>query len=210
MEKYKIILASSSPRRIEMLKKNGIDPVVIPSYVDESLPVNMDPREAVMTLALKKAQYVDSLVTEGGLPAAPGICTASSDEPRLILGADTIVFLDRIIGKPRDRGEAYEILDQLRGKEHFVATGVAILKAGTNERRIFCEITKVFFKDYSDEEIRTYIETDEPYDKAGGYAIQGAWGDKVERIEGDYDNVVGFPWARIKKELDCFVLGWQI
>jgi septum formation protein len=193
MEKFKIILASSSPRRIEMLKKNGINPVAIPPQVDESLPLNIDPKEAVMHLALKKAEYVESMVR-----------SEYAEEPALIIGADTIVFLERIIGKPKNREEAYSILAHLRGKEHFVATGVVILKAGTDEKRVFCEVTNVRFKNYSDDEILAYIDTKEPYDKAGGYAIQGAWGDKIEYIIGDYDNVVGFPWTRIKEELDRF------
>ncbi len=193
MEKYKIILASSSPRRIEMLKKNGISPIIIPPDVDEDLPLNIDPKDAVMHLALKKAQYVETIARD-----------RYSKEPSLVIGADTVVFLDRIIGKPKNREEAFAILDHLRGREHFVATGVAILKAGTNENKAFCEITKVFFKNYSDEDIRAYIATEEPYDKAGGYAIQGAWGDKVDHIVGDYDNVIGFPWTRIKQELNQF------
>ncbi len=203
MKNYKIILASSSPRRIEMLRKNGIDPVVIPPCVDESLPADMDPKEAVMHLALKKAQHVESLAGDG-LHALPDHGASSLKENSLIIAADTVVFLDRIIGKPADREDAYAILDHLRGKEHFVATGVAILKAGTDEKRVFCEITKVFFKDYCHDDILAYIQTPEPYDKAGGYAIQGAWGDRVDHIEGDYDNVVGFPWTRIKQELERF------
>ncbi len=193
MEKYKLILASSSPRRIEMLRKNGIDPVIIPPDVDEDLPLNMDPKEAVMHLALKKARYVETIAID-----------RYSKEPSLVIGADTVVYLDRIIGKPKDREEAFAILDHLRGREHFVATGVAILKAGTGEKKVFCDITKVFFKNYSDEDIRAYIDTEEPYDKAGGYAIQGAWGKMVTHIIGDYDNVMGFPWTRIKQELNQF------
>ena len=193
MEKYKLILASSSPRRIEMLRKNGIDPVIIPRDVDEDLPLNMDPKEAVMHLALKKARYVETIAID-----------RYSKEPSLVIGADTVVYLDRIIGKPKDREEAFAILDHLRGREHFVATGVAILKAGTGERKVFCDITKVFFKNYSDEDIRAYIDTEEPYDKAGGYAIQGAWGKMVTHIIGDFNNVMGFPWTRIKQELDQF------
>ncbi|NLT47894.1 MAG: septum formation protein Maf [Clostridiales bacterium] len=193
MEKYKLILASSSPRRIEMLRKNGIDPVIIPPDVDEDLPLNMDPKEAVMHLALKKARYVETIAID-----------RYSKEPSLVIGADTVVYLDRIIGKPKDREEAFAILDHLRGREHFVATGVAILKAGTGERKVFCDITKVFFKNYSDEDIRAYIDTEEPYDKAGGYAIQGAWGKMVTHIIGDFNNVMGFPWTRIKQELDQF------
>jgi septum formation protein len=144
----------------------------------------------MMGLALKKALSVEARISSRLI-----------EENSLIIGADTVVFLEKIIGKPKDKEEAYDILNHLRGREHFVATGVAILKAGTGEKKVFCETTKVFFKNYSDEDILSYIETDEPYDKAGGYAIQGAWGDRVDYIIGDRNNVVGFPWRRIKEEI---------
>ncbi len=92
MEKIKIILASSSPRRIEMMKKNGINPIIIPPRIEEDLPSNMDPKEAVMQLALKKARYVEAAIR-----------SEYTEEPAFIIGADTVVFLDRIIGKPKDR-----------------------------------------------------------------------------------------------------------
>lgn len=194
MEKYKIILASSSPRRIEILKNNGINPVVIAPSVDESLPQNISPQEAVMQLSLKKALSVEAEINAGAIK-----------EKALIIGADTLVYLDKIIGKPKDKDEAFAILSHLRGKEHFVTTGVAILNTWTGEEKVFFETTRVFFKNYSDQDILEYIETKEPYDKAGGYAIQGAWGSKVDYIMGDKDNVIGFPWFRIKKELCSYL-----
>lgn len=185
MDLDQIILASGSPRRIEMIKKYGIMPEIIIPEVDETLPYEMDMEAAVMFLALKKALSIERQCQEG----------------KLIIAADTIVFFDQVIGKPVDKDDAIRILKDLRGKVHFVATGVALLKAGMPVRSVFCEITKVYFKNYTDEEIRSYADTEEPYDKAGGYAIQGAFGKYVDHIEGDYENVIGFPWNRIKSEI---------
>lgn len=193
MKSTTIVLASSSPRRIEMLKKKGIEPVIICPNADENLSDETEPKEAVMQLALRKAKSVEPAVKErfrsGGA---------------IIIAADTVVYLDRIIGKPRDREDAFAILHHLRGKEHFVATGVAILEPVTGSKKVFCEVTRVGFRDYPDSDINSYIDTEEPYDKAGGYAIQGGWGKNVAYIVGDYDNVIGFPWTRIKKELESF------
>ena len=189
----KIILASSSPRRIAMIKEKGIDPIIIPPEIDETISKDMKPRDAVMFLALKKALYVESIALEKGY----------TDES-IIIAADTIVVCgDNIIGKPRDEKDAYEILKTLNGNEHTVLTGVALIVPGAAAREVLYETTKVFFKQYSDEEIAEYIKTPEPYDKAGGYAIQGAWGKYIDRIDGDYNNVVGFPWDRIQKRLEA-------
>lgn len=189
MDKKQIILASSSPRRIKMLKENGINPMIISPDIDENLPEGLDLRQSVMFLALKKALYVENLFLE------------TNDLNNIIIAADTIVYCDKIIGKPETKEEAFEILSFLRNKSHWVATGVAILRAGSNVRKAFYELTEVFFKDYKDEDIIEYISTSEPYDKAGGYAIQGSWGKYIDRIIGDLDNVIGFPWSRIEQEM---------
>lgn len=185
----KYILASGSPRRINMMKEKGYDPAIMPADVSEDLPFDMGMEGAVMYLALKKALWVES-----------GIESDISDES-VIIAADTVVYKDKIIGKPESPEEAFEILASLRNTWHYVATGVCLIKAGTPVRQTFYEVTKVFFKDYSDEELRAYLETDEAYDKAGGYAIQGTFAKYIDHFEGDYDNVVGFPWARIEEEL---------
>ena len=189
MDKKQIILASSSPRRIKMLKENGINPMIISPDIDENLPEGLDLRQSVMFLALKKALYVENSFLE------------TNDSNNIIIAADTIVYCDKIIGKPETKEEAFEILSFLRNKSHWVATGVAILRAGSNVRKAFYELTEVFFKDYKDEDIIEYINTSEPYDKAGGYAIQGSWGKYIDRIIGDLDNVIGFPWSRIEQEM---------
>lgn len=188
-----IILASSSPRRIEMMKKIGIEPVIMPSDADESLPFEMSLEQAVMFLALKKALNVEKLWMK-----------KQSDQQQVssvIIAADTIVYKDGMIGKPADAKEAEKTLKLLRNTSHFVATGVALISPGSAKRSIFYDMTEVFFKDYRDEEILDYIATDEPWDKAGGYAIQGTWGRYITHIEGNYDNVIGFPWEKIKAEL---------
>ncbi len=185
-----LILASGSPRRINMMKEKGYDPRILPADVDESLPFPMDMASAVMYLALKKALWVEANLEISDVENAP-----------LIIAADTVVYKDKIIGKPETPEEAFEILSSLRNTWHYVATGVCLLKAGTPVRETFYEVTKVFFKDYSDEELRAYLATDEAYDKAGGYAIQGTFAKYIDRFEGSYDNVVGFPWDRIEYEL---------
>lgn len=179
-----IILASGSPRRIQIMKENGIVPVIMKPEVNETLPQTITMEQAVMYLALKKAQSVEMVCGDGW-----------------IIGADTVVYKDRIVGKPKDYEDAVAILKHLREGAHLVATGVAILEARTHTRSLFCEVTKVFFKDYSDEEIDAYIASGEVWDKAGAYAIQGGFAPYIDHIEGDYDNVVGFPWQRICEEL---------
>jgi len=193
MKDYNIILASSSPRRIEMLIEDGINPIIIKPEVDESIKVQMNMEDTVMFLALKKAISVE--IT---------LLNQIVNENSIIIGADTIVYSDRIIGKPETRKEAFDILSELNGKSHLVATGVALIEPFSERRKVFCEITKVYFKKYSESDILAYINTYEPYDKAGGYAIQGAWGKYIDHIEGDFENVIGFPLARIKKEINDF------
>lgn len=188
MNKQEIILASSSPRRIEIMKKNGINPIIMPANIDETIPKKSQMEDAVMYLALKKALYIESKISKQ-VNSAP-----------IIMAADTIVYKDKIIGKPKDKDDAYNILWSLKGNNHYVATGVCILQTGKPIRHCFCEITKVFFKDYTKQELDEYLNTPEPYDKAGAYAIQGTFGKYVEHIEGDLNNVIGFPWDRIKKE----------
>ena len=174
-----------------MLKENGLDPVIIPPEVDETIPTGLKPHMAVMFLALKKALYAENTAIRN-----------DNSERDILIAADTIVvYRGRIIGKPETPEIAFKTLKKLCGAKHRVFTGVAILKPGTGYRKVFYEISDVFFKTYSDDEINAYISTAEPYDKAGGYAVQGVWGKYIDRIEGDVDNVIGLPWSRIKKEI---------
>jgi len=187
MQNNKIILASSSPRRIEILQKNGIEPIVIAPQVTENLPETISKEQAVLFLALKKALSVESALMNDG-----------SYSDHLLIAADTIVYKDYIIGKPTDKEDAYKILMHLRKSSHYVVTGVAILKPHTAVRNVFYDVSEVFFKDYTEEALLTYITTEEPFDKAGGYAIQGTFGKYVDHIDGDIDNVIGLPWYKIQ------------
>jgi septum formation protein len=193
----RIILASSSPRRIEMMRNNGIEPVIMPSSADERLPFAMSMEQAVMFLALKKALNVEKLWLKE---------TSDSRIPSVVIAADTIVYKNGIIGKPADEADALNTLRLLRNTRHFVATGVALVAPASSKRSVICDVTEVFFSDYSDRDIHEYLNTDEPWDKAGSYAIQGIWGKYVDHITGNYDNVIGFPWEKIKSELQK---NWQ-
>lgn len=193
MKKDNLILASGSPRRIQMMKEKGCVPRIIPAQVSETLPLAMSAEATVMYLACKKALWVENALKASEKEACP-----------VIIAADTMVYKDKLIGKPQNRQEALEILSVLRCSSHQVITGVCLLQAGQPVRRLFYEETTVFFGDFSQEELEAYADTQEPYDKAGGYAIQGTFGKYVDHIEGDYENVVGFPWSRIEKELAFF------
>ncbi len=188
-----IILASASPRRIEIMKNNGIEPIIMPSNADETLPLKITMEQAVMYLAFKKARYIENFLR---------LNTVNPSIPSVIIAADTIVYKNGIIGKPANKSDAQDTLKLLRNTNHYVATGVAFIDPGTSKRSVFYEVTEVIFKDYSDDEIKNYLDTDEPWDKAGSYAIQGTWGKHICRIIGSYDNVIGFPWEKIKTELE--------
>ncbi len=188
-----IVLASGSPRRIEIMRAHGIEPLVMPADIEENIPKVHGMCETVMFLALKKAQDV------AGRLSSLADCT---EEGSIIVAADTIVYKDgEIMGKPADRADALRMLDKLRNDFHYVVTGVALLSYGRQLTRVFAEITKVYFEDYQDSELEAYLDTDEAYDKAGAYAIQGYFAKHIDHIEGSYDNVIGFPWDRIEKEI---------
>ena len=178
-----IILASGSPRRINMLKEDGINFIVIKPGCDENINTKLTPAQTVMSLALRKA-------------------LAIGPQDGMILACDTVVVHNgRVIGKPEDEDDAFAILSELNGDVHEVISGVCILDSADNIKLVFNSITKVFFKKYSDEYIREYIKSGEPMDKAGAYAIQGLFGENIDHIEGAYDNVVGFPYTEIKERL---------
>ncbi|MGN1143368.1 MAG: Maf family protein [Anaerovoracaceae bacterium] len=199
-----IILASGSPRRIEMMQAHGYEPLVIPAQIEENVPLHHSMTDTVTYLALKKARDVEARWLGERTSGANG--QAVPDRPPVIIAADTVVcYQGEIMGKPADKEDGFRMLSALRSDVHDVVTGVALVEAGAQHASVFYEITRVFFKDYSDEELLAYLDTDEAYDKAGGYAIQGWFSRYVDHIEGDYDNVVGFPWKRIEKELAHFI-----
>jgi septum formation protein len=187
----KLILASSSPRRAEILANAGLPFSVLSSAVDESPYPGESPSALVQRLANAKADLV----------------TARAVGPAIVLAADTVVVLDdKILGKPGSIEEARHMLQQLSGRTHSVLTGVALVRLPDGERRQFTESTLVHFRPITDEELSSYLATEEPYDKAGAYAIQGVAGRYIPRLEGCYFNVVGLPLSRVLTELQT--LGW--
>jgi len=188
----RLVLASGSPRRRELIAILGIPFEVVPSEYDEKLS-NELPELLVKELSFQKCrEVVDRLRREDYGDA-------------VVIGADTIVVLGReILGKPHSSREAEEMLHMLSGMTHSVFTGVTLMETGSERRASFFEKTDVTMFDLSDEEIREYVATGEPMDKAGAYGIQGKGSLLVSGISGDYFNVVGLPVARLKHELDDF------
>ena len=186
----KIVLASGSPRRKELLARTGVDFSIVVSEGEENTKLT-DPAEAVEALSRDKALTVAAKL-------------GMEKDPSLIIGADTVVaFEGRILGKPVDEQDALHTLLQLQGKSHQVYTGVTILVKSddTWQAHTFSEKTDVHFYPVSREEILEYIGTGEPMDKAGSYGIQGTFGIYVKGICGDYNNVVGLPVGRLVYEL---------
>ncbi|WP_134686065.1 Maf family protein [Brevibacillus migulae] len=172
-----VILASSSPRRRELLQGLGIPFTVQSSDVDESTSPDLSPQQIVESLAQRKAREVAKDVNDG-----------------LVIGADTIVVLDgKVLGKPRDEADAFQMLQSLQGREHTVYSGVTIVDVKTGREEVSHRSTKVRIRSLTEQEINAYIATKEPMDKAGSYAIQGIGATIVDSIDGDYFTVVGLP-----------------
>jgi septum formation protein len=183
-----IILASSSPRRKELLEGLNLQFITHPSDEDESVPDGTKPADMVEILSLRKAKSVATHYDEG-----------------LVIGSDTIVVCDdEILGKPADEKDAARMLSTIQGRSHFVYTGVAIVDAATGESQVAHSKTEVFVKPLDADTIRRYIQTGEPRDKAGSYAIQGLGATLVERINGDYFTVVGLPVGLLAEMLGRF------
>ncbi len=183
-----IILASKSPRRKELLENAQAKIIICPSDAKEDIE-EKDPAELVMKLSSIKAESV--------FEQNPDLFTSLESEKSFILGADTVVYAGgMILGKPADKNEARDMIKLLSGSVHSVFTGFTILFEDGKKITDYAE-TRVFVYPMSDEEIEDYISTDEPYDKAGAYGIQGLFGRFVEKIEGDYNNVVGLPVSKI-------------
>lgn len=184
----KIILGSKSPRRISLLKEIGLDFEIAVSGVDERSIKYNTPQELAIKAAFLKAEEVASRFKDG-----------------IVISADTIVCIDdKIIGKPKSKDQAREMLKSLSGKKHVVITGLAVSEIGGG-CQLDCVKTDVYIKELSDQQIEDYINTDEPYDKAGAYAIQGDAGRFVDHIDGCYHNVVGLPLLRLKKMLSGLI-----
>ena len=184
----KIILASKSPRRKQLLEEGGFTFEVIVHDTDENYNDNLSPQQVATYVAAQKAEAMSRVLRE--------------DE--IILAADTIVTADGVIlEKPKDYGEAFRMLRMLSGKKHEVITGVCLLSKSKKE--VFSTVSRVYFAAMSDEEIDYYIQKFQPYDKAGAYGIQEWIGlCKIEKIEGSYSNIVGLPMADVYKVLTTF------
>ncbi len=182
----KIILASKSPRRKEILQNLGIKFDIMVADADESSDIS-DPEELVKTLAERKGRAVKEKLS-------------GDIEDKLIIASDTLVYADReFLGKPRDRADAERMIRKLSGKAHCVVSGIYIYYGGHEEKA--AASTKVIFDKLTEDEIFAYLDTGEPYDKAGAYAIQGLASAFISGIEGDYFNVVGLPVNTLCKTL---------
>lgn len=182
-----IILASASPRRRELMELAGYSFDVVCADIIETVPENASPDEVVMSLALQKARAV-----------------ADSHPNSVVVGSDTVVALDgKILGKPHSTEEACEMLRALSGRTHKVYTGVAII-CGNKVKNFFDE-TDVEFYPLDEDEIKEYVATGEPMDKAGAYGIQGKGSVLVKRINGDFFNVMGLPIAKVYREMNDYV-----
>lgn len=189
MEKSKIILASGSPRRKELLLQIGIVPEIIVSHVEEKITSDV-PAEVVMSLAEQKAVDVAKEMPEG----------------TVILGSDTVVAADgKILGKPKSHEEAYEMIRRLAGRSHQVYTGVCLVKKGPEGEAdtvvSFYDETDVNVSPMTEKEIREYADSEEPMDKAGSYAVQGFFARYIDGLKGSYANVMGLPVHLVYKEL---------
>lgn len=186
----KIYLASASPRRLQLLKQIGIQPEVVVADFNENMGGKLTPKQIVIDNAVGKAKA-----------ASQNISTKNS----LIIAADTIVvYQNRILGKPTCRKNAYETLKVLSGKQHSVLTGVCVIDKSTSQHLAAAVETLVEMREINHNEIEAYLNTDEPYDKAGAYGIQCLAGVFVKSITGSYSNVVGLPVETVGEMLKKF------
>ncbi|MGC6589998.1 Maf family protein [Paenibacillus sp. Dod16] len=185
----RIILASTSPRRQELIASLRIPFEIMPSEADEDTPHGWSPERIVESLALRKAEAVLRKLTDD-----PG--------DGIIVGSDTIVVVDDLVlGKPEDHADAARMLSILQGRAHLVYTGVACVDRESSRTKVAHRVTTVKMKSLSDDAIAAYVKSGEPADKAGSYAIQGLGATIVEGIEGDYFNVVGLPLSLLSDML---------
>jgi len=179
MRSVRVVLASASPRRRQLLNLIGIAHEVRPANIDETMRQREAPRRHAERLAREKATAI-----------------AARDPDLITIGADTVVVVNRkVLGKPRDEAEAVQMLTQLSGRQHTVITAIAVARG--RKLRSSIEEVQVKFRRLRDDEIEAYVATGEPMDKAGAYGIQGYGATIVERIEGDYFAVMGLPLARL-------------
>ena len=195
-----IILASKSPRRKEIMQQVGLKFEIMVSDEEEKI-TQTEPSKVVVELSMQKAEAVYSKLSKDEILSSK----QEENQKYIIIAADTVVAVDDVVlGKPIDRTDAYNMINAIQGKMHSVLTGITVIICNEDNvlRKIsFYEKTNVEIYNMTESEINRYIDGNEPYDKAGGYAIQGEFASYVKRIEGDYYNVVGLPIARIIREL---------
>ena len=194
LDGVKVILASASPRRTELLAQAGIAHEIIKSTCEETITTNV-PEELVMDLSAQKAEDVFLRYL-----------SSYKEEDFLIIGSDTVVAADgKILGKPRDDEDAFAMISRLQNNQHQVYTGVTVYSYlhGVQKRTTFYECSHVNVYPMTTEEIENYLAKGEHRDKAGAYGIQGAFAIYIRGIEGDYNNIVGLPIARLYQELKC-------
>jgi len=184
----KIVLASASPRRKELLERIGLKFEVEPSNHEENVNPGLEPHELAKSLSLEKAKLV-----------------VENHRDALVIAADTFIVLDgEILGKPITEDEARRMLETISGRQHSVITGFTIIDTASGKVLSRSEETKVYIRELSSEEIGSYVMSKEPLDKAGAYAIQGLGSVIVEKIEGDYFNVIGLPLSVVTESLKEF------
>jgi septum formation protein len=193
----RLVLASQSPRRRELLERAGYQFTVVSVQISEIPDENLNLEEQVRDLAVRKAM---ACIDEHNLFGSLG---------KILLSADTVVALDgQMLGKPKDQKENHIFLRRLSGQKHQVITAISLLDLETGQGSVDHDVSQILFRDLSDAEIAEYVATGEGLDKAGGYGIQGAAGKFVAKLEGDFDNVVGLPLALLKKQLE--ENGWDV
>ena len=184
----RLVLASASPRRRQLLAEHGYEFTVAPADVEEVAPAHFTPREVVLWNARIKA-----------------VAIARDLPNELVLGVDTLVaFGGRIFGKPRDMEEAFAMASELNGRTHEVFSGVCLVRAATGEERTFAEVTRVHFRKLNDAQLRAYLARIGPLDKAGAYAAQDDRGDIIDRVEGSFTNVIGLPMESLAEAMRVF------
>ncbi len=182
----KVILASKSPRRTEILTLMNIEHKIIPSYEEEVIEEGLSPEEVVKSLAYQKAKSV-----------------AKNNPNDLVIGSDTIVVVNNeILGKPKDKADAIRMFNLLQNNTHQVMTGVSLIKGKTVDT--FVDIALVTFKPMTYEEINSYLDVDLPYDKAGAYGIQDEHADFIKGIDGDFYTIMGLPKTKLQEHIIKF------
>lgn len=205
----RIVLASGSPRRKELLEQVGLEFEICPAKGEELITSNI-PHEVVVELSSQKAREVAALISSYNDRHGE----ISTPQDIMVIGADTVVaYNDKILGKPANEKEAALMLKQLSGNTHSVYTGVSVVfidKSGRAGIHSFFEKTDVVFHSITDAEINRYVSTGDSLDKAGAYGIQGRFAIHIKEIIGDYNNVVGLPVARLYQELKSIGIDWYL